>query len=62
VRVERVGDDPVEAEGEGALSAPARTEQEEALAVTPLEIELAQRGRSPSDVPDGERLDAGELH
>src|SRR5262249_32063460 len=62
VRVERVRDHAVKTEGERALPAPARSEQEEPLAITPFQVELAQRGCPPPDVSERERLDAGDAH
>ena len=56
VRVERVWDQAVEAERERALPRAARTEQEQALALFPFEVEIVERRSFPSDVPDGKRL------
>jgi len=53
-------DHAVEAERERALTRAARAEQQEALALAPLEVELAQRRSLASDVADGERLGARE--
>ena len=60
VRFERMRDHAVEAERERALTRAARAEQQEALALAPLEVELAQRRSLASDVADGERLGARE--
>ena len=60
VRFERMRDHAVEAERERALTRAARAKQQEALALAPLEVELAQRRSLASDVADGERLGARE--
>ena len=54
VRVQRMRDQAVEAEREGALPGAARTEEEQTLALLPVEVEITERRSFPSDVPDGE--------
>jgi hypothetical protein len=58
--VEGVRNHTVETEREGALAGAARPEEKEPLALLPLEIESFERRTLSSDVPDGERLRAGE--
>ncbi len=60
VRVDAVRDHPIEAERERALSRTARSEQEQTLALVPVEVEVTERRPLPTDVPDGERPDARE--
>ncbi len=62
VRVERVRDHAVEAQRERALAASRRTEEQEALALAPLQGQLAQRRRAPPDVTDGQRVGTREVH
>ena len=57
VGLQAVGDDPVEAQSQGALPAPAGPQEEQALAGRPAQGEVAQ-GRGPApDVAQGQPLD-----